>query len=1304
MANLLGEPFREYVDDQIRVRQNVHGKKNRTTAELQYLNTRNAWIKMASAVSIDKDRLDLLKNLTEFDKNGKPIKRSRNNELLQGIYDGKNLALKNVLFGGLSSFGKIFRDGTDKEREVFGIETRSGITGTPYSRAYGVGGTEQFGYSPMPGITDMSFKCLNRGSIKKMSLNIKCHNRSQFDVIDVLYLRLGYSVFVEWGYDKYLDNSGELQNMGSTLIDREFWEDKYDKSDYSKWLPEIELQRAKTSGNYDGAFGVISNFSWTFEDDGTYDISVEITSLGDVIESLKVNLPSVYISKGNAFYSRNFARMVENLDASDLNAQADIDTFYNIIFPGLWESIEGWYDRIIDGSFTPTSYLPVGDIKPHPYLDFITGRNLNFKENYYDVLNGKLGEDHTFLTPEGDLYNNQDIIDLTENKDYGMKQSEIRRAIEYAIAQWFSDSFECPIDTRYKTESAAGNSYDYIYRIVPRKARSISPFTTANPPFQKAEPGYITTGPRESFSRKNTYQKVQAPILGYENGKLYAANATYTLFDYNLIENQKEIRINRESNNLNNKEGELYGVITDANTQLLRNENETGKVLLITTRKSFNANIKKSKITQDIWWSTLQKTIEFDNTAPIPIYDEYGRKLNKNLIDYYSGQVPDQVKTPGITKDLLKYYIHQYFSKDNASNIGNSSKTLLVPLSEESKNLAKLEEESKLAESKGEQFSKQQELEKARSARSQEISDFKNQNKNRIYRFFYDVRQGIVKPPQPNNSSQKKILKIGDIKLPNGGVLGKIYNYIEDPSFYAKQAEINSIAGESKKTWKTVLATEKLEKLTSQEGYKIVGGDLELVKSEKVKQIKFVKDSTIKIRKIRNEINLYLKEAQKAKNILLLDRLSPVDNQGFIRLGFFLEFLNQRVIPKISSQNDNHPIISIDTNPLTNVCYVIDNVVSLDIQKIIINNDYFINGLTINDDENSGNNIPLFEGTSKYVKSLTGGSNIKYGQIMNIYFSFDRLQEIFDTTIDKNDVYLFGALKDICNDINKCLGNINNIEPVVDENNVIHLIDQTQIPGVEEIAKELNIPNFNIKEQEKLVIFGYEGKKSNFVRKIGLTTEISKNYATMITIGATANGAIPGVEATAFSRWNTGITDRFKNNITDATQTTGESLEPIKTVSGQEVQSTYATLLKETIGGNKGFGLFGLSNENNEYQINSNDIEYNAGIIEDFYKLMQAQNSYKDEKDKEGNTIESSVGFLPFNLKLDLDGISGIKIYNRMEIQQRFLPSNYPEALEFIITQVNHKLSNNDWVTSLETVATSKSVLTDKKKKPTFKK
>ena len=50
-----------------------------------------------------------------------------------------------------------------------------------------------------------------------------------------------------------------------------------------------------------------------------------------------------------------------------------------------------------------------------------------------------------------------------------------------------------------------------------------------------------------------------------------------------------------------------------------------------------------------------------------------------------------------------------------------------------------------------------------------------------------------------------------------------------------------------------------------------------------------------------------------------------------------------------------------------------------------------------------------------------------------------------------------------------------------------------------------------------------------------------------------------------------------------------------------------------------------------------------------------------------------------------MDGLSGMKIYNKIEVDTRFLPFNYPETLKFIVKRVSHKLSNGDWETSVET-------------------
>ena len=56
-------------------------------------------------------------------------------------------------------------------------------------------------------------------------------------------------------------------------------------------LKEIDKHREITNGNYDGFFGKITNFNWSLNTDGSYDITISAISIGDVIESLNINRP-----------------------------------------------------------------------------------------------------------------------------------------------------------------------------------------------------------------------------------------------------------------------------------------------------------------------------------------------------------------------------------------------------------------------------------------------------------------------------------------------------------------------------------------------------------------------------------------------------------------------------------------------------------------------------------------------------------------------------------------------------------------------------------------------------------------------------------------------------------------------------------------------------------------------------------------------------------------------------------------------------------------------------------------------------
>ena len=96
MGNLLGSPFRKYVNETVTTRQQVSGKKeNRSLELISALNSRNAWIKLASSVYVEETRLNILK------------KNLGNNDLLNNINIGYDLALNNVLQGGLVSKGKL---------------------------------------------------------------------------------------------------------------------------------------------------------------------------------------------------------------------------------------------------------------------------------------------------------------------------------------------------------------------------------------------------------------------------------------------------------------------------------------------------------------------------------------------------------------------------------------------------------------------------------------------------------------------------------------------------------------------------------------------------------------------------------------------------------------------------------------------------------------------------------------------------------------------------------------------------------------------------------------------------------------------------------------------------------------------------------------------------------------------------------------------------------------------------------------------------------------------------------------------
>lgn len=248
MANIIGRSFEPYVKKQIAKRQEKLGLGLKDLDTIKFENTNTAFIRLTSGVDVNGE------------------------------------ALTNL---GLAGQAKYAGSGLAKQFKLFSARTPNGFTsGFGYNdqSSYGFASNSDYGFVPPPGIVSMDVKAMNRGSLREANIEIKCHNLEQFQILEVLYMRLKYSILLEWGHSVYFNNSGELVQSRHDLSDTFL-----KGTTQTDMLKLVKQERKNSDSNYDAFFGLVTNFSWTLRPDGGYDITVTARSSGDVIESLKIN-------------------------------------------------------------------------------------------------------------------------------------------------------------------------------------------------------------------------------------------------------------------------------------------------------------------------------------------------------------------------------------------------------------------------------------------------------------------------------------------------------------------------------------------------------------------------------------------------------------------------------------------------------------------------------------------------------------------------------------------------------------------------------------------------------------------------------------------------------------------------------------------------------------------------------------------------------------------------------------------------------------------------------------------------------
>ena len=334
--SIFKDTFTEKVKDQLTVRGNAFLK--RTSNDIIYINGRTAWARMVSGVDIGGD---------------------------------SKLAKENILQGGLlQNDGKSLRQGVGNNFTSNAYSNKTNDTNNFY------------GLRPMPGITSISVQSKSAyGSVRVATVTFNCWDIRQLELLELLYMRPGFVLLLEWGWLPYLDNKGNI----STNLKNNFY-DIFDSSRVSpktgksislhERLIEVYNKSQENDANYEGILGYIKNYSWSQRPDGGYDCTTEIISTGEVLESLKVNYSVNYISptelkNGILFTSKKSsgASFVDNTKYGE-----SIAKFYqNNILAGIAaESIFAAYTKI-DEEHKEDSDLNKGLVYPIVDNGTITG-------------------------------------------------------------------------------------------------------------------------------------------------------------------------------------------------------------------------------------------------------------------------------------------------------------------------------------------------------------------------------------------------------------------------------------------------------------------------------------------------------------------------------------------------------------------------------------------------------------------------------------------------------------------------------------------------------------------------------------------------------------------------------------------------------------------------------------------------------------------------------------------------------------------------------------------------------------------
>ena len=271
---VIGSGIAKPIVAQLKAREDLIGGSRSDLTQLQFFNSNGGWARLSSSVNTltEKQTIDLASGKVSPSQAKGDHALAYNNVLSGGMTKLNTSNEPTSLGGGIN---------TDKHNPA-NIDGRGFITrGDTKNSAYH--NYDSIGFRPTPGITSVSIQSKGTyGALREAEVSITVWSLEDLEIVQALYLRPGYTMLLEWGHSLQLDSETKKLNKNIDYFKR-FLQSKVAFKDIEEGLKEIKKD---SSYNYDAMFGYVSNFNWSFRQDGGYDCTVKILSKGSVLESI----------------------------------------------------------------------------------------------------------------------------------------------------------------------------------------------------------------------------------------------------------------------------------------------------------------------------------------------------------------------------------------------------------------------------------------------------------------------------------------------------------------------------------------------------------------------------------------------------------------------------------------------------------------------------------------------------------------------------------------------------------------------------------------------------------------------------------------------------------------------------------------------------------------------------------------------------------------------------------------------------------------------------------------------------------